>query len=85
VIHARVDWPQDESRDQQAPRYFRTQKLHSNAEQFLRDSEFRTDLGIHFRYGTAADEYNHHYRLPHSHSSFFFTREMWVEISQLNV
>lgn len=47
VIYARVDWPQDESRDQQALRYFRTQKLHCNVEQFLRDSEFWTDLGVH--------------------------------------
>jgi len=44
---ARVDWPPDESRDQQAPHYFRTQKLYSNAVQFLRDSEFCTDLGVH--------------------------------------
>jgi hypothetical protein len=39
---------------------------------------------IYFRYETTADEYNQHYRLLYSYSSFFFTGEIWYSIEITN-
>jgi len=39
----------------------------------------------YFRCETTGEEYNQHYRLLYSYTSFFFTDDVWVAISQLIV